>query len=244
MKEGALDFLAKPVDPDHLLLLVERALAQRRMVAENRLLQGGAGRAAGRADDHRPRPVARACDGDVHRAAATDTTGAARRRERHGQGAGRARAARAQRPRRRALRRDQLRRDSGDAARNRAVRPREGRVHRRERAQAGPLRAGASRHALPRRDRRPAARRSRRRFCARSRRSNSSGSAARSPCRSTFGSSRRRIATSRRRSPRGSFARISISACRSSRSTFRRCANVPATSRCWRGISSIGSAAT
>src|SRR5512143_1447877 len=31
MKEGALDFLAKPVDPEHLLLLVERALAQRRM---------------------------------------------------------------------------------------------------------------------------------------------------------------------------------------------------------------------
>ena len=28
MKEGALDFLAKPVDPDHLLLLVERAHAQ------------------------------------------------------------------------------------------------------------------------------------------------------------------------------------------------------------------------
>ena len=25
MKEGAIDFLAKPVDPDHLLLLVERA---------------------------------------------------------------------------------------------------------------------------------------------------------------------------------------------------------------------------
>src|SRR5688500_9881119 len=30
MKQGALDFLAKPVDPDHLLLMVERALAQRR----------------------------------------------------------------------------------------------------------------------------------------------------------------------------------------------------------------------
>jgi len=25
MREGALDFLAKPVDPDHLLLIVERA---------------------------------------------------------------------------------------------------------------------------------------------------------------------------------------------------------------------------
>src|SRR2546422_3699983 len=39
MKEGALDFLAKPVDPDHLLLLVERALAQRRLVTENMLLK-------------------------------------------------------------------------------------------------------------------------------------------------------------------------------------------------------------
>src|SRR5881398_39148 len=39
MKEGAMDFLAKPVDPDHLLLLVERALAQRRLVTENILLK-------------------------------------------------------------------------------------------------------------------------------------------------------------------------------------------------------------
>ncbi len=39
MKEGALDFLAKPVDPDHLLLLVSRALEQRRIVTENLLLK-------------------------------------------------------------------------------------------------------------------------------------------------------------------------------------------------------------
>lgn len=39
MKEGALDFLAKPVDPDHLLLLVERALAQRRLITEYILLK-------------------------------------------------------------------------------------------------------------------------------------------------------------------------------------------------------------
>jgi len=39
MKEGAMDFLAKPVDPDHLLLLVARALAQRRMATENILLK-------------------------------------------------------------------------------------------------------------------------------------------------------------------------------------------------------------
>jgi len=39
MKEGALDFLAKPVDPDHLALLVARALEQRRIVTENLLMK-------------------------------------------------------------------------------------------------------------------------------------------------------------------------------------------------------------
>jgi DNA-binding NtrC family response regulator len=39
MKDGAMDFLAKPVDPDHLLLLVERALGMRRLAMENVLLR-------------------------------------------------------------------------------------------------------------------------------------------------------------------------------------------------------------
>ena len=39
MKQGALDFLAKPVEPDHLRLLVDRALRQRRLLAENLLLK-------------------------------------------------------------------------------------------------------------------------------------------------------------------------------------------------------------
>ena len=39
MKEGAMDFLAKPVDPDHLLLMVERAMVQRRMLTEYFLLK-------------------------------------------------------------------------------------------------------------------------------------------------------------------------------------------------------------
>ena len=39
MKEGPRDFLAKPIDPDQLLLLVERELALRRMVTENILLK-------------------------------------------------------------------------------------------------------------------------------------------------------------------------------------------------------------
>ena len=74
MKDGAMDFLAKPVDPDHLLLLVERALAQRRMAIDNVVLKQelaerrGAPRIIG--DDPKLRQVSQ----QLHRAAATDTT--------------------------------------------------------------------------------------------------------------------------------------------------------------------------
>ena len=39
MKEGATDFLAKPVDPDHLLLLVARAIERHQILTENMLLK-------------------------------------------------------------------------------------------------------------------------------------------------------------------------------------------------------------
>ncbi|KPK67758.1 hypothetical protein AMJ71_07280 [candidate division TA06 bacterium SM1_40] len=39
MKEGAYDFLAKPFDADHLLLLIRRALEQRNLLTENILLR-------------------------------------------------------------------------------------------------------------------------------------------------------------------------------------------------------------
>src|SRR5438477_2326419 len=74
MKEGALDFLAKPVDPDHLLLLVHRALAQRRLATENMILKDelaqrrGAPQIVG--EDARLKQVSIA----LHRAAATDAT--------------------------------------------------------------------------------------------------------------------------------------------------------------------------
>ncbi|PYR79496.1 MAG: transcriptional regulator [Acidobacteria bacterium] len=74
MKEGAMDFLAKPVDPDHLLLLVERAIAQRRMAIDNVLLKQelaerrGAPRIVG--EDPKLRQVSQ----QLHRAAGTDTT--------------------------------------------------------------------------------------------------------------------------------------------------------------------------
>jgi DNA-binding NtrC family response regulator len=74
MREGAMDFLAKPVDPDHLLLLVERAIAQRRMATDYVLLKQelaerrGAPRIIG--DDPKLRQVSQ----QLHRAAGTDTT--------------------------------------------------------------------------------------------------------------------------------------------------------------------------
>jgi len=39
MKQGAFDFLSKPVDTSHLMVLVERALSRRRLLTENILLK-------------------------------------------------------------------------------------------------------------------------------------------------------------------------------------------------------------
>jgi DNA-binding NtrC family response regulator len=74
MKEGALDFLAKPVDPDHLLLLVERALAQRRMAAENQLLREEVAARRGAPAIIGDDPSLARVIATLHRAAATDTT--------------------------------------------------------------------------------------------------------------------------------------------------------------------------
>ncbi|MGE0362629.1 MAG: sigma-54-dependent transcriptional regulator [Vicinamibacterales bacterium] len=74
MRDGALDFLAKPVDPDHLNLVVERALAQTRLLREHALLKEelaarrGAPRILGEA------PALRQAVQAVQRAAAADVT--------------------------------------------------------------------------------------------------------------------------------------------------------------------------
>ena len=173
-----MDFLAKPVDPDHLLLLVSaraRAAPDRHREPPD---EGGAGgpprrAAAGRRGSVAAQGVRLAAAGRGHR-----RDRAARRGERHRQGAVRALAARAQPARRRAVRRDQLRRDPREPARDRALRLREGRLHRRGR-RASPAssrwptaaRSSSTRSATCRSRCRP-------RSCARSRRSSSSASAA------------------------------------------------------------------
>src|SRR3954454_17931794 len=74
MKEGAMDFLAKPIDPDHLLLLVSRALEQRRMVTENLLMKEELAVRRGAPQLVGEDPSLRKVFASLQRAAATDTT--------------------------------------------------------------------------------------------------------------------------------------------------------------------------
>ena len=74
MKQGALDFLAKPVDPDHLLLLVSRALEQRRLMGEYRLLKEEAAARRGGRGIIGDAPALKQVLSAIERAAGTDTT--------------------------------------------------------------------------------------------------------------------------------------------------------------------------
>ena len=74
MKEGAMDFLAKPVDPDHLLLLVNRALETRRIVTENLLLKEELAVRRGAPKLVGQDPALRKVFAGLERAASTDTT--------------------------------------------------------------------------------------------------------------------------------------------------------------------------
>ena len=130
MRDGALDFLAKPVDPDHLSLVVERALAQTRLLREHALLKEelaarrGAPRILGEA------PALRQAVQAVQRAAAADVTVLLEGESGTGKELFARAAARVERTGAGAVHRHQLRRPPRDAARIRALRLREGRVHR------------------------------------------------------------------------------------------------------------------
>jgi len=74
MKEGATDFLAKPVDPDHLLLLVSRAIAQWRLLTENVLLKEELAERRGAPRIVGEHPQLKRVAEQLQRAAATDAT--------------------------------------------------------------------------------------------------------------------------------------------------------------------------
>ena len=74
MKEGALDFLAKPVDLDHLRLLVGRSLDRRRIVTENMLLKEKLAARRGLPRIIGEDPALKRLLVVLHRAAGTETT--------------------------------------------------------------------------------------------------------------------------------------------------------------------------
>src|SRR6185295_18030921 len=74
MKEGAMDFLAKPVDPEHLLLLVNRAFTHRRLATENILLKEELAARRGAPQIVGDDPKLKQVTVQLHRAAATDAT--------------------------------------------------------------------------------------------------------------------------------------------------------------------------
>jgi ActR/RegA family two-component response regulator len=152
---GAYDFYQKPVDVDVLQLLVNRAFALWELEEENLRLareQAVSPLAGVIAVSPQMQEVCR----KVEKIAAVDVTTLLLGESGTGKEvfakALHALSPRAEHP----LRRHQLRRHSREPARERAVRPREGRVHRRAQADPGQGRDGRQGHAAARRDRRHA----------------------------------------------------------------------------------------
>ena len=208
MRRGAQDFIEKPWDNERLLTVLRtqvalgRALQRARTLeAENRQLKGSG--EALIAESAAMQPVLET----IERVAPTDANVLITGESGCGKGLvarlihdGFA-AARAQ-PRHR-----QHRQLGRDGVRERDVRPRQRRVHRREERPRRPLRARRRRHAVLGRDREHPRRAARQAACACSRTASSSGSARRARSASTCACSRRRTPTSTARSPRAAFAR-------------------------------------
>ena len=155
---------------------------------------------------------------------------AARRRNRHRQGAHRPRRPPAQPARRRPLRPRQLRRAGGEPAGKRAVRPRQGRVHRRHRQQDRPFRGGPRRHDLPRRNLQHESEVAGQAAARPAGEASSSASARAAPSASIRASSRPPISTWKTRSRPAASATTCIIASTWCRSICRRCANAARTS--------------
>ena len=149
MKDGAHDFLQKPVDSNHLLLLVERALEQSRLRTENLLLREewskryGFPRIIGESE-----AIKRAV-GETQRVAKTDATVLLLGESGTGKNCSRARCTifpiAATNPLSRSTARP-----FPNSNRKRTVRARAGRVHRRGRTPAREIRIGVRRHGFSR----------------------------------------------------------------------------------------------
>jgi CheY-like chemotaxis protein len=129
MKLGASDYLNKPFEEEEFEITLAKVLEKLGGLGQrSHEARAEPARAGGRDRCHDPDPG----------------------RERHRQGGGGAHPARRLEPREAELRQGELRGAADGPARERALRLREGRLHRRHDAQAGQVRAGPPRHDFPR----------------------------------------------------------------------------------------------
>src|SRR5262249_16849563 len=154
MRQGAYDYLSKPFKMGEVTIAVRRAVEDRRLREENRRLRDEGGRPyAVTSLLGTPAALPPVLD-LIAAAAATESAVLPGGGGRHRQGAGGAGHPLERRAAGGAVRSRELRGHPRHPARVRAVRPREGRVHRGPAQAPGTLRGGRRRHAVPRRDRR------------------------------------------------------------------------------------------
>ena len=156
VKLGAFQFLEKPLTPESVLVTVRAALELNRTRAENRALHAELGRRSALVGESAAMRQVRAL---IARVGPTEARVLLTGESGTGKELAAAAVHGASRRAGRAVRHRQLRRHPAGPGGVRDVRPRARRVHRRHRAAAGPVRAGAHGHPLPRRDRRPERRR-------------------------------------------------------------------------------------
>ena len=154
MKHGAFDYVQKPFEIEEMEVKIEKALELKRLRHELDYLRHEQQETYDfdsiiGASDTLQQVLERRPQGGQEQLDRADP-----RRDRHRQGADRRRHPPQLAARRPQLRQGELRGAAGEPARVGAVRPREGRLHRRRPPAHRPLRAGRRRHAVPRRDRR------------------------------------------------------------------------------------------
>ncbi len=152
MRKGAYDFVTKPFSPAEIAAIAQKALEKSSLVSENQRLKAHLERLEHDGREPLGLSPAMARVGElIDKIAPTRTTVLITGES----GTGKERVARLLHERsdraQPALRGGQLRRPAGGADGERALRPREGRVHGRGRALAGALPRGRGRHAPPRR---------------------------------------------------------------------------------------------
>ena len=179
MKKGAYDYLIKPFHLPELEVHIQKAYEKVQLARREQRLVQHLHREEPRHRLVGSSPAIQQDRGPDREGGADRRHGAGARPERHGQGGGGPRHPRRQPAARQPAGDDQLRGLAGDPAGERAVRPREGRLHRGGAGQAGPGRGGRGRHAVHRRDRRDGGRACRPSCCACWRTATSAASAAR-----------------------------------------------------------------